>query len=39
MADESDGCVVRAGYCYIVASAAFYVIYYYLERRRQSQWG
>lgn len=28
-----------AGYCYVAASVAFYVICYYLERRRQSQWG
>ena len=27
------------GYCYIAASVAFYLITYYLERRRQSQWG
>jgi hypothetical protein len=26
------------GYCYIAGSVAFYLITYYLERRRQSQW-
>jgi hypothetical protein len=27
------------GYCYIAASIAFYLVTYYLERRRQSEWG